>query len=210
MADGILYSTNGSLVFEIGANNTTVNITNSISIGNTFANSTIIGGKSYDNPGLFAPNVNDPYWSFGSAANGFWGGNDTHHGFRIYDTNSNTAPFKVDGTGSVYFNKLTANGSLGTNGQVLTSNGSMVYWGDVSANSGGGSFTNGQSISVNDFEITGSFTANSSTGSAGQILSSNGSGVYWANVSGTFPYLDFGLISESPANISSPVDFGSI
>ncbi|MDR3502862.1 MAG: hypothetical protein P4L79_09790 [Legionella sp.] len=38
MPDGILYSTNGSVVFEIGANNTNVNVSNTIFIGNTTAN----------------------------------------------------------------------------------------------------------------------------------------------------------------------------
>ena len=112
LADGILYSSNGSLI-PIGANNVNVNVSNSINIGNStsfvFANSTIIGGNGYNNPALFVPNINDPYWSFGAQANStdffmqtrFWGGGDTHHGFRILDTNGNTVPFKVDGTGSV-------------------------------------------------------------------------------------------------------------
>lgn len=38
-----------------------------------------------------------------------------------------------------------------------------------------------QTITINNIVITGPLTANSSNGSAGQILSSNGSGVYWAN-----------------------------
>lgn len=78
---------------------------------------------------------------------------------------------------------LSANGGLGTSGQVLTSNGSTgaPYWSTVS---GGGGFTNGQSISVNNFVITGAFTANSSNGSAGQVLTSNGTATYWSTVSG--------------------------
>lgn len=73
---------------------------------------------------------------------------------------------------------VSANGSNGTAGQVLTSNGTSSYWSTVS---GGGGFTNGTSISVDDLEITGSLTANSSTGSSGQILFSNGTGVYWSD-----------------------------
>jgi len=46
---------------------------------------------------------------------------------------------------------------------------------------GGGGFTNGQSISVNNFVITGVMTANSSNGTSGQVLTSNGSGVYWSS-----------------------------
>lgn len=68
---------------------------------------------------------------------------------------------------------IIANGSLGTPGQVLTSNGSAIFWSSAG-------FSNGQSITVNNFVITGSFTANSSTGNTGDVLRSNGSSVYWS------------------------------
>jgi len=64
-----------------------------------------------------------------------------------------------------------------SNGQVLTSNGTVAYW---AAGGSGGGFSNGQSISVNNFAITGAFTANNSNGSVGQVLTSNGSNVYWS------------------------------
>lgn len=73
---------------------------------------------------------------------------------------------------------LSSNGSFGTAGQILTSNGTATYWSTVS---GGGGFTNGQSISVNNFVITGAFTANSSNGTSGQVLTSNGTATYWAS-----------------------------
>jgi hypothetical protein len=38
-----------------------------------------------------------------------------------------------------------------------------------------------QTITINNIVITGPLTANSSNGASGQILSSNGTGVYWAN-----------------------------
>ena len=44
----------------------------------------------------------------------------------------------------------------------------------------GVSFTDGQSISVNNFTITGAFTADSSTGTSGQVLASSSTGVYWS------------------------------
>ena len=78
--------------------------------------------------------------------------------------------------GITFANTVTANGSNGTAGHVLTSSGSTgnVYWAPAASG-----FTNGQSISVNNFVITGAFTANGSNGSAGQILISNGAGSYW-------------------------------
>jgi hypothetical protein len=94
----------------------------------------------------------------------------------VYTYNSNLV---IGSTGELVFNTnagISANSSFGAAGQVLTSNGSTVYW----ANTGAGGFTNGQSISVNNFVVTGSITANSSTGTAGQVLTSNSTGVYWA------------------------------
>ena len=75
---------------------------------------------------------------------------------------------------------ISANGSNGTSGQVLTSNGTATYWSTVS---GGGGFTNGSSISVANLAITGSLTANGSTGISGQILASNGTSLYWTTQS---------------------------
>ena len=44
---------------------------------------------------------------------------------------------------SVSLRSLRANGSFGTSGQVLTTNGTGVYWSTVSGGGGGGSFSNG-------------------------------------------------------------------
>lgn len=41
MADGIMYSTNGSVVFEIGANNTNVNVSGTLTINSISANGTV-------------------------------------------------------------------------------------------------------------------------------------------------------------------------
>jgi len=73
---------------------------------------------------------------------------------------------------------FSANGSNGTSGFVLTSNGSTgaPYWSSAG-------FANGQSITVNNFVITGNLTANSSNGTSGQVLTSNGIGVYWTTPS---------------------------
>ena len=87
---------------------------------------------------------------------------------------------------------LIANGGSGTGGQVLTSNGTTgaPYWSTVS---GGGvntasqytwsntqTFSNTVTYSGNlVIGNTASLTANGSTGTTGQALLSNGSGVYW-------------------------------
>lgn len=103
---------------------------------------------------------------------------------RLYSANT-TSTFEIgvnpyDITVSNYLTLqkgIIANGTSGSAGQVLTTNGTSAYWSTLSA----GGFTNGQSISVNNFVVTGAFSANNANGVAGQILFSNGTGVYWAD-----------------------------
>ena len=79
---------------------------------------------------------------------------------------------------------IQINGSNGTAGQVLTSNGSgNVYWSNVS---GGGSvntasqytFTN--TITFSNTITIANVSANGTTGTSGQVLTSNGTVAYWA------------------------------
>lgn len=102
----------------------------------------------------------------------------TSNGTSVFELGSNLVNLSV--TGNANIKAIIANGSLGTANQILTSNGSAIYW-STSTSSG---FSNGQSISVNNFVITGAFTANNSNGTSGQVLTSNGTGVYWSTSSG--------------------------
>jgi hypothetical protein len=111
------------------------------------------------------------------------------NGSVVFEIGANNTNVNV--TGNLTAKAIVANGSLGTAGQVLTSNSTGVYWESVST----GGFANGQSISVADFVITGAFTANTSNGQNGQVLASNGSSVYWKDLSGTFPVGDYGDLS---------------
>jgi hypothetical protein len=102
---------------------------------------------------------------------------------------------------------VEANGALGTAGQYLTSDGgSKVYWsspGVASVNTAGyfvwsnthifNKDLQANSIAVNNFVVNSSglnipntifVQANGSVGSAGQLLTSNGSTVYWSTVPG--------------------------
>ena len=90
-------------------------------------------------------------------------------------------------TGLTVNNALTVNstavvikiaGSGGSNGQVLSSNGSGgLSWADALTATGNTTFS-GNVI------FSGTVYANGSTGDAGQVLTSNGSGTYWSTVAG--------------------------
>jgi hypothetical protein len=139
----------------------------------------------------------------------------------------NSAPTtKLSVNGTSYFganvtivSALTANGSVGTSGQVLTSNATGIYWSTpttnltltsnsstISVNSDTGTdviilaanattagvlTANAQTIGgVKTFSsnviISSALTANGSTGTAGQVLTSTATGVYWSEIRGAW------------------------
>ena len=63
MADGIMYSTNGTFVFEIGANNTNIRVT-----GNATLNAIIANGQIGSSGQLLTSNGTSTYWSSPGAA----------------------------------------------------------------------------------------------------------------------------------------------
>jgi hypothetical protein len=141
----------------------------------------------------------------------------------------NTAPthkLSVNGTsffgGAITFannNTITANGSVGSAGQVLTSNTTGVYWSSPVGVTNLGQTSNGSTVTVTSstgtnttitaatasvaglmtseaqtiagtktfnsnvvFSTATAITANASVGSAGQVLTSNATGVYWSTI----------------------------
>jgi hypothetical protein len=149
---------------DIRIGNSTVNITiNSTSFSGTANNSTNLGGVVAAN---YVQNTDSRTLS----------GNLVFSGANVNFTGN----LRVTGG-------LLANGSLGTSGQVLTSNGTSTYWATAA---GGGSvntaaqytWTNTHTFSAN-VTFGAAIIANSSSGSAGQVLTSNGSAVYWSTVS---------------------------
>lgn len=64
---------------------------------------------------------------------------------------------------------------------IISTNRNEVTLKNVPTFGGGtGGFTNGQSIEVNNFVLTGSFSANSSNGNPYYFLKTNGNTVYWS------------------------------
>jgi len=79
-----------------------------------------------------------------------------------------TAGDLVVGTGASAYTRL----AVGTNGQVLTSNGTTPTY--TSTLSG---------VTANNLTLTGTLTAASSSGTSGQVLSSTGTGTQWTTIS---------------------------
>ena len=123
MADGILYSSNGSAVITVGANQVNQRITNSITIDNdknlywkTVNSSATVGLRQQNDDNFVFYSTNT---SYGARAV-----------YSIY-ANSDTSAFsfQVPITFNANVTKLPANGSTGSAGYVLTANGSGgIYW----------------------------------------------------------------------------------
>ena len=79
---------------------------------------------------------------------------------------------------------VTANSSVGTAGQVLTSNGTVAYWSTLAntnlVSSNVANILNGTTAFTGNIRLTAGINANSSVGTAGQVLTSNGTVAYWS------------------------------
>jgi hypothetical protein len=125
---------------------------------------------------------------------------DAYGNVAIGTTDTANATFIVKGSAE-FTAGIFANGSIGSSGYVLHSNGTATYWdspvaGAAGANTqityndsgyanGSTSFTfdnSSNTLTVNGTVNTLAISANGSLGSAGQALHSNGTTLYWANV----------------------------
>ena len=177
MTDGIMYSTNGSSVFEVGANLTSAHITNSL----TFDNDRQLRFKTVNTSSYayFVQQSDDNFVFY--TTNGSYSPRAI---FSIF-ANSGTSPLSIGApvafTGpnvSLGTAGLSSNGSLGGSGQVLTSNGSATYWSTPSSGSGGVN-TAAQYTWTN----THTFSANVSFTGSGIGVNSNTGSVYFGGIS---------------------------
>lgn len=174
LADGILYSSNGSGVIEIGSNTTTQRITNALIVSNdkrihfntvNTAVSAHFVQQSDDNFVFYTTNTaygQRPVWSIFA--------NSITSAFSI------STPTIFNGNIDLGQVSVTANGTTGTAGQVLASNGSATYWvspGAASVNTSAQfSWTNTHTFSANV-----SFTGN------GIGIASNTGAIYLGGIS---------------------------
>ena len=177
LTDGKVFSTNGSVIFEVGANLTNQNVTGnlSLSVNGTRLSFTPLSGSS----NLFFTAQTDDNFVF-------YNTNTTGGQKAVFNVYSNTnvpnqnSAFRFNVPIDVSTQGLYANGSLGTSGQVLTSNGSATYWSSVTAGSintaAQYTWTNTQTFSANV-----SFTGNNiSVGTnTGSVMFNGSSDLNW-------------------------------
>jgi hypothetical protein len=132
-------------------------------------------------------------------------------GSNIFQAAANVTNFNVSANATVS-NRITANaiattyvianGSIGSNGRVLTSNGAGVYWAVPTGGSGGGFDPDAQYIFTNTTTMSNTLvitklSANGTLGGLNQVLTSDGAYTFWKDVPGSFPLGDYGNFSGS-------------
>ena len=165
MADGIMYSTNGSVIFEIGANNTTVNVSNSITLQSN------LNMVSPDGNNTITVNMlNSDTLSFSGNTGQLFSITDSQNGviFAVNDI-SGVPSIEVDDDGTIRLAETFGNVLIGTN----VDNGS-----DKLQVSGNASISGALALS--------SLNAGGSLGAAGQLLSVDANGdIFWSDVQET-------------------------
>ena len=135
-------------------------------------------------------------------------------GSNIFEVAANVSNFNVSANATVT-NRVTANavsltyvianGSIGSNGRVLTSNGAGVYWAVPTGGGGGGFDPDAAYVLTGTWNFTNTITvanisANGTVGGLNQVLTSDGAHAYWKDVPGAFPIGDYGSFGSAPVD----------
>jgi hypothetical protein len=212
LTDQKLYSSNGTGIFEPASNVSSLYVGNSSVY--TTVNSTAFSGTSNNATNAFGKtesnlNVNNALTSNNSS---YLGGtlaaayvqntdSRTLSGNLVFSGANNTVTgnLTISTTGDLIFGAnagIYANGSLGTANQVLTSDGTGVYWSTVAAGSTGGTISQQQYTGdgvTTTFTVTGGYTSNNLSVYLNGVLLRNGTE---ANVSDGSTF----TITPAPSN----------
>lgn len=200
LTDNKLFSSNGITSFEIGSNLTNLSVTQQVSVGtNTtvnniiFSNGGVFANGSFGAPGLFlASNGSSLFWTAPAGSGG------STYVSRSYTANGTQTTFVVDTGYTPDFLAVYLNGVKLTGAEANVSSGTSVVFSSpppansevsivgflantivTTANQGYQyTWTNTHTF-ANTVYLQKDLYANGSMGSNGQILTSNGSVVYW-------------------------------
>lgn len=226
ITDQKLYSTNGSVVFEIGSNLVNLSVTNTFTIKSISAN----GGLGSAGQVLTSDGAN-VYWSTVSGGGGGgaatavrqqYTGNGTNTVFTV-TTGYTPTQLDVYVNGVKYYNGTevdVSNGSIisftnappsGSLIEVVGYSNTISYPSNYVTNnysgtlSGNLTFTN--TVLFSNTVTTGAISANGSLGTNGQVLASNGTATYWTSVVGVDANAQYSFTNT--ISFSNTISFGS-
>jgi len=191
LGNGSIFATVNSTIYTGSANNVlyvgnipAVNIVSNAQLTDNLARYQTTAGLSGNVAKLTANSANNASYLGTVAASNY-----------VNTSGSYTLSGVITHTGNLVVNtSIIAGGNSGTAGQVLASNGSgNVYWMSITAVGSADNANNASYLNTKpeaNLNVNSALTANNSnyfgglagnTGSNGQILTSNGSAVYWSN-----------------------------
>jgi hypothetical protein len=162
MADGILYTSNGSAVITVGSNLVNQRITNSLTLDNdrniffrTVNTSASVGMRQQSDDNFVFYSTNTAYgqravWSIFANS--------------ITSAFSLSVPTTFNGNVTLGSVALSSNGSTGSAGQVLTTNGSSTYWSTVGGSGTVTSVATGNGMTGGPVTTTGTVSVLANTG----------------------------------------------
>lgn len=185
LSDRKLYTSDGSIVFEVGANIVNLSVTSNATLNAIVANGTLGSAGQ-----VLHSNSTGIYWAADDAGvtsvasgNGLTGGPITSTGTVSILANSGII---ANSTGafvnSAYIATIAANSATYANSSISNTFtvGTSVYF-VSNGNVGIGNTTPNHKLRIEgDISLSGGLHANNSFGSNGQVLTSNGSTVYWS------------------------------
>ena len=189
MADGILYSSNGSAVIPVGANNVNINVTGNATINTVFATGAVnaasltTGATGTGTGGVVANTTvifigNNTINAAVNTTTLYIGGNVIAN-----STGANNA-FNLGGTAAASYQ---LNSTLAANVAILTANNANNLGGVAAAsyvNTSGAYTITGIHTHTANVVVNSAIIAGGNSGTAGQVLTSNGTGnVYWSTIS---------------------------
>lgn len=192
MADGILYSSNGSVVLPIGANNVNVNVSNTITVGNSSVNATV-------NSTSYTGSANNASYLGGTAAASYvqntdsrtLSGNLSFTGLTTYSQNAafDTNVLFVDSVNNrVGINKIPTVNGLDVSGVAVISaafqsgNGSFIGFVNATSSINGASHTVGTSLIANSTGVYHTGTMNAASYTVGTTYVVNTTSVYFGTI----------------------------
>ena len=188
MADGVLYTSNGTAVITVGANIVNLSVTNNANVANVLSVGNATGSYAFNPISVMTNYGNQNNYVQHVLQNASSGLNASGDIVLTNDTGNDTIGFIDLGINSSTYSNAAYNITGAGDGYLYTSNGHLAI-GTASGKElifhANGTTSSARVLTVNATSITIANTialvANGSNGTAGQVLSSNGTATYWSS-----------------------------
>ena len=191
MADGVLYTSNGTAVITVGANIVNLSVTNNANVANVLSVGNATGSYAFNPISVMTNYGNQNNYVQHVLQNASSGLNASGDIVLTNDTGNDTIGFIDLGINSSTYSNAAYNITGAGDGYLYTSNGHLAI-GTASGKElifhANGTTSTDRKFTINATAVTFAdsvaIVANGSVGTSGQVLTTNTTGVYWSTASG--------------------------